>query len=102
MLSISDEHVSQPDMQVGLSFSVRKLYVPTLKLMRNLTGSQCNRFRIGTERLKHDETQSTIADISQPGYSFFSPSEMCLDLARLTLHRTWRVLCTHILAESCT
>ena len=31
---------------------VLKVIVHILKLMRNLTGRHCNRFRIGTEQLK--------------------------------------------------
>ena len=37
-----------------LSFRVRKAIAHILKWMRNLAGSQCNRFRIGTERLNRE------------------------------------------------
>ena len=45
-----------------LSFRVRKdniMYI--LKRMRNLTGSQCNRLRIGTERLIRGALITTLA-----------------------------------------
>ena len=43
-----------------LSFKVQKVIVDILKLMRNLTGSQCNRFRIETERLNRSALVTTV------------------------------------------
>ena len=43
-----------------LSFKVRKVIVDILKLMRDLTESQCNRFRIETERLNRDALVTTV------------------------------------------
>ena len=44
-----------------LSFRVRKVIVHILKWMRDLTGSQCNRLRIGVERLKRGALVTTLA-----------------------------------------
>ena len=46
ILSISDNQAS------WLSLRIRIVIVHILKLMRNLTGSQCNRLRIRTEQIK--------------------------------------------------
>ena len=43
-----------------LSFRVRKVIVHILKLMRNFTGSQWYRFRIGVERLKRGALVTTL------------------------------------------
>ena len=43
------------------SFRVRKVIAHILKRMRNLTGSQCSRFRIGTERLNRGTLVTTLA-----------------------------------------
>ena len=44
-----------------LSFRVQKVIVHILKWMRNLTGTQCNRFRIGMERLSRGALVTTLA-----------------------------------------
>ena len=55
------EQVGQSDNAGWLSFRVRKVSVHILKWMRNLTESQCNRFRIGMERLDRGALVTTLA-----------------------------------------
>ena len=42
-------------------FRARKVIAHILKCIRNLTGSRCNRFRIGTERLNRGALVTTLA-----------------------------------------
>ena len=44
-----------------LSFMVQKVIAHILQLMQNLAGSQCNSFRIGTERLNRGPLDTTLA-----------------------------------------
>ena len=53
VLARAQFHKAGPDIEKALD--------PVLVFIRNLTGSQCNRFTIGTEQLKRGDLVTTLA-----------------------------------------
>ena len=69
-----------------LSFRVRKVIAHILKWMRNLTGSQCNRFRIGTERLNRGALVTTLAR------RFWTRCNLAISFYGIL----WKVICNNL------